>query len=126
MLKVYKKFYEMDIWKDGYELQKEIFELVKVFPKEEVYGLISQFNRSANSILANIAEAHGRYHYADRIRVLYISRGEIEETQSHLLVASSRGYITEDKAFSFIERYENLKKKVNGYINNLSQEKNRK
>jgi len=116
----------MDIWKDGYELQKEIFELVKVFPKEEVYGLISQFNRSANSILANIAEAHGRYHYADRIRVLYISRGEIEETQSHLLVASSRGYITEDKAFSFIERYENLKKKVNGYINNLSQEKNRK
>lgn len=115
----YQKFYELDIWKLGFELQKEIFELTCLFPKDERFGLKPQMNKSANSIIANIAESHGRFHYADKIRVLYISRGEIEETQSHLIVAQSRKYITRDKCISLIERYEKLKIKLNNYISDF-------
>lgn len=119
----YKKFYEMEIWKEGYELQKKVFELIRSFPAEERYGLWSQLSKSINSVIANIAEAHGRFSYADKIRVLYIVRGEIEETQNHLIVAQSRGYIKREDCVAMVTQYETLKMQVNSYINNLSKSK---
>lgn len=123
----YKKFYQMDLWKDAFELQKEVFEIVKNFPNNEEFGLISQLNRSTNSILANLAEAHGRYYFLDKIRVLYISRGEIQEVQSHLMVANSRAYITREREVELIAKYEKIKMKINKYISSLyTQNKNKK
>lgn len=118
----YKKFYQMELWKEAFELQKQIFEITKEFPMKEEYGLISQLNRSANSILANLAESYGRYHYLDKIRVLYIVRGELEETQSHIIVAKSRNYITREKQVELVNKYEGVKMKVNKYISNLLQQ----
>lgn len=120
----YKKFYQMELWKEAFELQKQIFEITKDFPNKEEYGLISQLNRSSNSVLANLAESHGRYHYLDKIRVLYIVRGEIEETQSHVIVAKSRNYIIREKQIELVNKYEEVKMKVNKYINNLIQQNN--
>lgn len=122
----YKKFYEMDLWKKAQELQKEVFELTKNYPRAEEYGLVSQSNRSTASVLANLAEAHGRYHFADKIRVLYIVRGEIEETQSHLIVATSRGYVSKDISTKLITNYEEVKMKVNNYISSLYKQNNKK
>ncbi len=122
----YKKFYEMDLWKKAQELQKKIFELTKNYPRTEEYGLISQSNRSTASVLANLAEAHGRYHFADKIRVLYIVRGEIEETQSHLIVATSRNYISKNESTKLIKNYEEVKMKVNNYISSLYRQNSKK
>lgn len=122
--KGYLKFYEMDIWKDAFELQKEIFILTKTFPKHERYGLSGQMDDASNSVCANIAECHGRYHFADKIRVLYIVRGEIEETQSHLLIAESRSYITTEIMKHLAQRYEQLKIKINNTILDYRQRKN--
>lgn len=118
----YKKFYQMELWKEAFELQKQIFEITKDFPNKEEYGLINQLNRSSNSILANLAESHGRYHYLDKIRVLYVVRGEIEETQSHVIVAKSRNYIIREKQIELVNKYEEVKMKVNKYISNLIQQ----
>ena len=122
----YKKFYETTIWREANNLQKELFFLTKNFPKTEIHALINQINRSTNSICANIAESHGRFYYLDKIRVLYIVRGELEETQSHLIVACSRGYITKEVSTSFIKRYELLKMDLNKYINTLYNQKDNK
>jgi len=125
-MKKYQKFYEMDIWKEGYQLQKQVFVIINKFPSEEKYGLWSQLSKSINSIIANIAEAHGRYHYADKIRVLYIARGELEETQSHLMVACSRGYTTQLESGNLIKKYEELKMQINRYISNQLKQKQNK
>ena len=58
----------------------------------------------------------------DKIRVLYIVRGEIEETQSHIIVAKSRNYISREKQVELVNKYEGVKMKVNKYINNLVQQ----
>lgn len=125
-MKEYKKFYEMDIWKEAYGLQKHVFDFTQSYPKDERFGLVSQTNDSANSVVANIAESHGRFYYADKIRVLYTVRGELEETQSHLMVAFSRQYINKEACNKTINDYENLKKRINNYINNLWNQKNEK
>jgi len=65
-----KKFYELNIWKKGYELLMKVYEVTGKYPPEEKYGLVPDTRRSANSVIANIAEAHGRYYFADKVRVL--------------------------------------------------------
>lgn len=116
-------FKDLDIWKKGYELLMRIYDLTEKYPREEKYNLIGQTRSSANGVIASIAEAHGRYHYADKVRVLYISRGECEETQSHLSVAFGRKFIS-DKEFQELDReYYGLGKGINSYIQSLNRRK---
>ena len=114
-----KGFYELNIWKKGYALLLEIYKITAGFPKEEKFGLSKQMRDSANSIIANIAESHGRYYFADKTRILYTSRGECEETRSHLRVALGLKYINK-KVFTYLdEEYEGLTKGISSYIRSL-------
>ncbi|PIR78129.1 MAG: four helix bundle protein [Candidatus Magasanikbacteria bacterium CG10_big_fil_rev_8_21_14_0_10_36_16] len=116
--KSYKRFYQTDIWQIAFELLKKVYSLSLKFPDAEKYALTNQIRRSSNSVLANTAEAHGRFYFKDRIRVFYIVRGELEETQSHLWVAYSQKYINKDEFLQTEKNYENLKVKINNQINN--------
>ena len=100
-----------------------IFELTRRFPLEEKYGLTSQILNSSNSVIANIAEQHGRYYFADKVWVLYIVRGEINETQSHIVCAVSRKYVTREESTELINRYEKLSKRLNGKIKDFKNKK---
>jgi four helix bundle protein len=115
----YHKFYETIIWKESFEMEKKIFSLTKTFPRNEMYGLVDQLNRSSNSVLANIAESHGRFYFLDKIRVLYIVRGEIQEIQSHLIVSAERDYLNKETLENFLNSYEKIKSLVNKMINEL-------
>jgi four helix bundle protein len=50
-----------------------------------------QMVRAADSIGANIAEARGRWHRPDQLRLLYIARGSLHELEHWLEVAHERG-----------------------------------
>ncbi|MDZ7798860.1 MAG: four helix bundle protein [Patescibacteria group bacterium] len=90
-------FFDLRIWQKAQKLAKEIYKITKLFSKDELFGLTNQLRRSAVSVAANIAESQGRYYYRDKIRVLYISRGEIYEIQSHLRITSSQNYLPNKK-----------------------------
>ncbi|PIR76164.1 MAG: four helix bundle protein [Candidatus Magasanikbacteria bacterium CG10_big_fil_rev_8_21_14_0_10_42_10] len=118
-MSTYKDFHDLQIWKTGYELLMNVYTLTASFPGDEKYALSDQLKRSANSIIANIAESHGRYTYKDKTRVLYITRGEIVETRSHLAVAYGRGYIKQSTFTDLNRRYTMLTQQLNLYIKNL-------
>jgi four helix bundle protein len=112
-------FRDLKIWQKGYELLMKIYEVTAKYPPEEKYGLSADTKRSANSIIANIAESHGRYFFKDKIRVLYVARGEIEEVRSHLNVALGRKYLSKED-FEFLDKeYEGLGVGLNFYIHDL-------
>lgn len=112
-------FRELNIWKKGFGLLMQIYKVSSKFPKQETYGLIDQLRRSANSVIANIAEAQGRFHFADRCRVLYQARGECFETQSHILVAKELGYLGENEAKEIDVEYEGLSKGISVYVSSM-------
>jgi four helix bundle protein len=114
------EFYELNIWEKGYQLLMEVYEVTEKYPNSEKYALSQATRRSANSVIANIAESQGRYFFKDKIRILYISRGEITETQSHLRVALGKKYIMPEKFKYLNEEYQGLIVGVNKYISNLN------
>ncbi len=60
MSSVYKKYTELDVWKNSRELVKIIYEVSKKFPKVETFGLMNQMRRCSVSVPSNIAEGCGR------------------------------------------------------------------
>ena len=63
----------MPVWQDAMQIATKIFKLTEILPKKEDYGFTSQIRRSALSISANIAEAFGRNHTADKINFYYFT-----------------------------------------------------
>lgn len=55
-----ENYKEMFFWQKSMDLTTEIYELVKLLPKEETYALSDQMRRAVVSIPSNIAEGHGR------------------------------------------------------------------
>ncbi len=93
-LKRISSFEDLEVWQMGKDIVIEIYQLLKDFPKEEIYGLTSQIKRAALSISANIAEGFGRYHYLDKAKFYLNARGSLYELKSHLLIAQELGYLT--------------------------------
>ena len=69
-----------------------VYRFTSDFPKNEVYGLISQLRRASVSIAANIAEGFKKTGAADKIRFLNISQGSLEECRYYLILANDLGY----------------------------------
>jgi len=112
-------FTDLEVWKKSRILRNSISELVKSFPVEERYRLTDQIIRSPRSIGNNIAEGHGRFHYADASKFLINARGSAVETIDHLIIALDEKYIKEEVFDSFKNDCEECIKMINGYINYL-------
>jgi len=72
---------DLIVWQKAMELVAEIYLLTEKFPKEELYGLVSQMRRSAISIPSNIAEGRLRGYrkeYRQFLLNAYGSGGELE------------------------------------------------
>lgn len=48
---------DLEVYKKGYLLAMEVFQLSKSFPSEEKFALTSQIRRSSRSICLNLREA---------------------------------------------------------------------
>lgn len=85
------------IWQRAMGLVTTIYELPKLFPKEEMYGLTNQIRRCAVSIPSNIAEGYGRNSTGDYKRFLQIAVGSLFELQTQTEIAFNLNYCTKDK-----------------------------
>ncbi len=67
MAKKIETYRDLNIWNLGIDLVKDIYKSTERFPKQEIYGIVSQMRRSAISIPSNIAEGFKRYHNKESI-----------------------------------------------------------
>lgn len=109
-------FYELDAWKKGHLLVLEIYQITDNFPKNEMYGITNQIRRAASSITANIAEGFARYHFKDKIRFYYNSRGSVAEVQNFLFLARDLNHIDAERFKKFEEKTNEVGKLINGLI----------
>ena len=113
---MYKSFKEMPVWQDAMEIAVIIFTMTDNLPKKEDYGFTSQVRRSALSISANISEAFGRNHIADKINFYYFARGSATETQSHLEYGKRVNYLDQESVDKMDIQIRNLILSINQII----------
>ena len=89
-----KDYKELKVWQKGIEIVDKIYSITDKFPKEELYGIVSQMRRAAISIPSNIAEGFVRHHTNEYKQFLYISLGSCAELDTQLIISNRRNYVT--------------------------------
>ena len=92
--KTYKTFRDLAIWQKGISLAKLIYEATNIFPKEELYGFVSQMRRAAVSIPSNIAEGYRRKHGKEFQQFLNAALGSMGELETQTILAGELNYLS--------------------------------
>lgn len=90
-------FEKLDVWQRTRSLIKIIYEDTSSFPKEELFGLVSQLRRAAVSISSNIAEGSGSITSKEQANFYKIAYSSMLEVLSQLIVSADLGYIKMEK-----------------------------
>ncbi len=77
-------------------LVTKVYNITKVFPKEEIYGLTSQARRASVSIPSNIAEGYGREGKSDYLKFLNIAMSSLFELQTQIEIGKNLNFISEN------------------------------
>lgn len=111
-----KSFTDLDTWKEAHKLVLMVYELTKTFPKEELFGLISQLRRAAVSITSNIAEGFSRQSLKEKIQFYFMAKGSNTELQNQLLIAKDVSYLSKETFDRIFEQSIRINKLINGLI----------
>lgn len=106
-------FKDIIAWQKAYDFVLLTYKLTRNFPDSEKYGLTSQFRRAAVSIAANIAEGYKKLSKADKLRLMNVAQGSLEECRFYVMLSKDLEYIT-------TEEYEQLNFVIEGasfYLN---------
>jgi len=94
-----------------------------LFPREEIFGLISQIRRAASSIPANIAEGCGRRGNAELHRFLQMAMGSASELEYHLLLSKDLNYLKADSYERLQPQVEEVKRMLAALIRKVDSER---
>ena len=114
-----RSYRDLRVWQKGMDLAAEVYRLSKSWPKEELYGLISQVRRSAASVPANIAEGYGRQSSASYGQFLKVARGSLKELETHLLLAERVGITARGSCNDALEQADDLGRMLGGLIKSV-------
>jgi len=108
------KFQDLLAYKKSFDLAMQIFELTKIFPKEEKFSLTDQIRRSSRSVTVNISEAYRKRKYVKHfISKLTDSDAENSETQTWLEFSLACKYINEEVFNKLKNKSEEVGKLIN-------------
>ena len=87
-------FEKLEVWKLAKKIVVKIYKITQTFPVQEKHGIISQINRAAISITANIAEGSSRLSSKDQSRFYIIAYSSTMELLSHLSISLELNFIS--------------------------------
>ena len=119
-MKTAKTFEDLVVWQKAHQLVLKIYRLSKSFPKDELFGLTSQFRRAAISVPANIAEGFKRATVRDKLRYFNIAQSSLEEVRYYLILSNDLEFAnTRD----FKEDLEEVSRVLEAYMKALRKKK---
>lgn len=88
---------DLIVWQKAMDLVVEVYKVVKLLPREELYALSDQIRRAAVSIPSNIAEGYMRGSTKEYSHFLKIANGSCAEVETQLEIARRLGYVEVQK-----------------------------
>ncbi len=110
-------FEDLRCWQSARELVKEIYQLTKTERLARDFGLCDQLQRSAVSIMTNIAEGFARYNRKDFMRFLNYAQSSAVELKSLLYIVQDSGWVSANTMSNLQNNSEKVKSMILGLIN---------
>ena len=119
MAEIIRSYRDLKAWQKAMELVKEIYRVSREFPKEELFGLMSQIRRAAVSIPSNIAEGHAKLSRKEYQHYLGHARGSLAEIETQILIARDLDYLSEIDMNHILDISAEVGRVLNGLLNSL-------
>src|SRR5262249_38932273 len=121
--KQFRTFEDLEVYQVARELRKKMYGVTRRLPDFEKFELGRQIRRAAVSLTNNIAEGHGRYHFADQVRFFLGSRGSLQELIEDLNVCLDEKYVQEADITESKNEAWRVLGLINGYLRYLRDRK---
>jgi four helix bundle protein len=119
----FRTFEDLEVYQVAREFRKKMYGITRRLPDFEKFELASQIRRAAVSLTNNIAEGHGRYHFADQVRFFLGARGSLQELVDDLNVCDDEKYLESERVAEFKNEAWRVLGLINGYLRYLRDRK---
>lgn len=113
---------KLEVWKLSIELVKEVYKLTGSYPKEELYGIVSQMRRASVSVASNLSEGAARTSAKEKCRFFEISRSSLVELDTQVEISIALEYLNEQKINGLKPTAESVFKILSKLISNAQKE----
>ena len=107
------------LWRKALDLTIDVYKTTKGFPRQEVFGLVSQLRRASVSVPSNIAEGTARRTTKEFIAFLHIARGSLAELDTQLSLARRLGYLTDAETNILVSQTDEVGRLLNAVLSGL-------
>ncbi len=114
-----ERFEDLQVWQSARELAKLVYAVTLKEKFSKDFSLKDQANRSAGSIMDNIAEGFDRGGKKELIQFLFIAKGSSAELRSQLYMALDKEYTTKEEYENLLSKTIEIGKQLAGFIKYL-------
>ncbi len=118
-----KDFRDLKVWEKAHRVALACYDVTRGFPREEIFGLVSQIRRAGSSVPGNIAEGCGRRGNAELHRFLQMAMGSSNELEYHLLLSKDLHYLNVDTHRQMQAQVEEVKRMLASLIRKVDSER---
>jgi four helix bundle protein len=109
---------DLIVWQKAIALVTQIYRCTGRFPREEMYGLVSQMRRAAVSVACNIAEGQGRLTRGEFRHFLGMAKGSLLELETQLIIGQQLNFV--EDAEPVLTQLAEVARLLNGLLNSLT------
>ena len=110
---------QLDVYKIALLMVNEVYNITKIFPKEEQFVLVTQLRRAAVSVCSNLAEGAARKSRREKKRFYEISKSSLVEIDTQIEISITLNYIKHENLVKLKEYSESTFRMLSKMITNL-------
>jgi four helix bundle protein len=114
-----RSYQDLKVWQEAMTLAEDSYRFSAEFPREELYGLVSQIRRAAVSIPANVAEGYGRNGAGSYVAFLRNAQGSLKELETHLILSQRLKFGKFETAAQLLARCDSIGRMLVGLVRSL-------
>ena len=102
-----RSFRDLVVWQKAHALVLHVYRLTAKMPKDERFGITSQWRRAMVSVPANIAEGFRKRSKRDKARFMNIAEASLEESRYYAILTRDLGFLDDlrlDELFAEVSR----------------------
>ncbi len=114
-----RSYQDLKVWQEAMTLAEDSYRFSADFPREELYGLVSQIRRAAVSIRANVAVGFGRSSAGSYVAFLRNAQGSLKELETHLILSQRLKFGNFETATQLLARCESIGRMLVGLVRGI-------